>query len=328
MRHLHIENSSRSSALSHVKGEHIAAARERHPLLARDFEITIGWDGDILEQALATADFLIASRPPKERLRQRAPKLRWIQTTGAGVDHLLPLDWLPEDITLTNNSGPHGPKGEDFCTLALLALSARLPTLINQQIGRTWNPIYTVPISGKTCVVLGYGDVGQAAVRAAKKLRLEVTAITRTGRRQASGLADCILPSSRMEEVLPQTDFLIVAAPLTAETRNFISRSRLALLKPTAGVINLARAAIVDYSALCEMLRAGLLAGAVLDVHDPEPLPAESELWSTPNLILTPHISCDDPRYVDMLLDAWAANLEMLDQNQVLINIVDRRFGY
>lgn len=328
MRHLHIENSSRSSALSHVKGEHIAAARERHALLARDFEITIGWDGDILEQALATADFLIASRPPQELLRQRAPKLRWIQTTGAGVDHLLPLDWLPEEIVLTNNSGPHGPKGEDFCTMALLALSARLPTFINQQINRTWDPIYTVPIGGKTCVVLGYGDVGQAAVRAAKKLQLYVTAITRSGRGPASGLADRVLPSSRVEEVLPQADFLIVAAPLTAETRNFINRPRLALLKPSAGVINVARAPIVDYLALSEMLGAGSLAGAVLDVHDPEPLPAESGLWSTPNLILTPHVSCDDPRYVDMLLDAWAANLSRLDRNQALKNIVDRRLGY
>ena len=321
MRHLHVENNGRSSALSHVKDHHIQAARDRLPGLG-ELKITIGWDGDILDQALPTAEFLIASLPPTENLRQRAPKLRWIQTTGAGVDHLLPLDWLPAGVTLTNNSGPHGPKCEDFCTMALLALSARLPRLVDQQRRQTWEPVFSVPIAGKTCVVIGYGDLGQAAARAAKKLGLTVIAVTRTG--QGTG----VIPVSRIDEVLPQADFVIVTTPLTPETRNLMNRSRLALLRPEAGLVNVARAPIVDYAALAEMLRAGRLAGAMLDVHDPEPLPADSELWSTPNLILTPHVSCDDPRYVDMLLDAWAANLRRLDANQGLKNVVDPARGY
>jgi phosphoglycerate dehydrogenase-like enzyme len=326
VRHLHIENNSRAFALSHIGEQHLQAARERHPALLGGLRITVGWDGDLLEQALRSADFLIASRPPTENLRQRAPKLRWIQTTGAGVDHLLPLDWLPAGVTLTNNSGPHGPKCEDFCTMALLALSARLPRLVDQQRRKSWDPIYTVPIAGKTCVVIGYGDLGQAAVRAAKKLGLMAIAVSRSG--QGTGLADEVLPAARLDEVLPRADFVIVTAPLTPATRNLLDRARLALLRPEAGLVNVARAPIVDYDALSEMLHAGKLAGAMLDVHEPEPLPPDSELWSTPNLILTPHISCDDPRYADMLLDAWAANLKRLDANQPLKNVVDAARGY
>ena len=322
MRHLHIENNTGAFALSHVKEQHLDTARKRHPALLGELKITIGWDGDIADQALRTAEFLIASRPPTENLRQCAPRLRWIQTTGAGVDHLLPLDWLPQGVTLTNNSGPHGPKCEDFCTMALLALSARLPRLVDQQRTKSWDPVFTVPIAGKTCVVIGHGDLGQAAVRAAKKLGLAVIAVSR------SGHGEGVIPVSRLDEVLPRADFVIVTAPLTSETRNLMSRSRLALLRPEAGLVNVARAPIVDYVALADMLRAGTLAGAMLDVHEPEPLPADSPLWSTPNLILTPHVSCDDPRYVDMLLDAWAANLARLDANQPLKNVVDRARGY
>jgi len=328
--HLHIENSRLGSPLSHAHDEHVRAALIRHKFLADRVRITIGWDGDMLDAALATAQFLIAARPPRDNLSARAPGLRWIQTTGAGIDHLLPLDWLPDDIILTNNSGPHGPKCEEFCLMALLALSARLPTLVDQQRARRWSSIFTQPIAGKTCLVIGYGDIGQAAVRAAKRLGLTAIAVSRSGSGAGSstGPADRLMPTSALDSVLPEADFVVIAAPLTPQTRDLLSRVRLALLRPTAGLVNVARAPLVDYDAMSDMLRGGRLAGAVIDVQDPEPLPADSPLWDVPNLILTPHISCDDPRYVDMLLDAWAANLTRYLAGETLRNVVDRSRGY
>jgi phosphoglycerate dehydrogenase-like enzyme len=304
----------------------VRAALIRHEFLADRVRITIGWDGDMLDTALSTADFLIAARPPRENLLARAPRLRWIQTTGAGIDHLLPLDWLPDHIILTNNSGPHGPKCEEFCLMALLALSARLPTLVDQQRARMWSSIFTQPIAGKTCLVIGYGDIGQAAVRAAKRLGLTALAVSRSG--SGAGPADRLLPARALDGVLPAADFVVVAAPLTPQTRDLLSRARLALLRPTAGLVNVARAPLVDYDAMSDMLRDGRLGGAVIDVQDPEPLPADSALWDVPNLILTPHVSCDDPRYVDMLLDAWAANLTRYLAGETLRNVVDRSRGY
>ena len=132
-----------------------AAAAKRHRALARRLRVTIGWDGDMLDDALQTADFMINSNPPKERLRERAPRLQWIQTTGAGIDGLLPLDWLPADITLTNNSGAHGDKAEDYCAMALLMLQTRTPAIVANQRDRKWQPIFTAPIAGKTAVVIG-----------------------------------------------------------------------------------------------------------------------------------------------------------------------------
>jgi phosphoglycerate dehydrogenase-like enzyme len=323
---LHIENSRLSSPLAHIDNKHVERALERNPATGRELEVTIGNDGDILDSALLTADLMISSWPPRTGLRDRAPRLRWIQTTSAGVDHLLPFDWLPADIMLTNNSGPHGAKCEEFCLMALVALANRLPSFIDQQRGHLWSSIFTVPIKGKCCVIVGFGDLGQAAGRACKKLDVRVSAITRSGNPEA--LADAVLPSHRIDEALPEADFVIVTAPLTPATRNIISRERLALLPVTAGLVNVSRSPLVDYSALIEMLNQGRLAGAILDVHEPEPLPPDSDLWATRNLVVTPHVSCDDPRYADMLLDSWFENFTRLLHGQPLRNLVDRVRGY
>jgi phosphoglycerate dehydrogenase-like enzyme len=133
---------------------------------------------------------------------------------------------------------------------------------------------------------------------------------------------------SAINRVLPKADFLIVATPLTAETNGLINRTRLNLLKREAFVINIGRSPIVDYEALREKLEAGELAGALLDVHSPEPLPASSPLWKTRNLIITPHTSCDDPRYMHFLCDTWFANFARLLENKPLKNRVDRTLGY
>jgi phosphoglycerate dehydrogenase-like enzyme len=324
--HLHLESFRQRPALFHLTEERWRAAARRHRALARRLRVTLGWDGDILDEALKTADLMINSAPPRDRLRERAPRLRWIQTTGAGVDGLLPLDWLPPDVTLTNNSGAHGAKAEDSCTWAIGALNARLPRLLAHQRAHEWAPLYTTPVAGKTAVVVGFGDLGQAAGRAARKLGAKVVAVTRSGK--AARPADVACPVSRLDKVLPKADFVIVAAPLTPLTRGLLDRRRLDLLKPDCGLINIGRSPIVDYDALRDKLARGELAGAVLDVFQPEPLPADSPWWDTPGVIITPHVTCDDPRYVDQLLDRWFENFERYLAGRPLKNVVDRKLGY
>jgi phosphoglycerate dehydrogenase-like enzyme len=324
--HLHLESFRDRPAVFHLTEDDWQAARRRHRALAKRLKVTIGWDGDIIDQALKTADFMINSSPPRERLREHAPRLKWIQTTGAGIETLLPLDWLPGDIALTNNSGAHGPKAEDSCTMAITLLNARLPQMMASQQQRAWEPILTTPVSGKTAVVIGFGDLGRAAGRAAKKLGAKVIAITRSGK--AAPPADGTVPVARIDRVLPQADFVIVCAPLTPLTHGLLNRERLDLLKPTASLVNIGRASIVDYDALREKLTWGELAGAVLDVFDAEPVPSDSPLWTTPNLIVMPHVTCDDPRYVAPLLDFWFSNFERFLAGRRLKNLVDRKLGY
>ena len=324
--HLHLESFRSRPALFHITEKDWQAAARRHRAAARGLRVTFGWDGDVLDEALKTADVMINSSPPKEQLRSRAPRLRWIQTTGAGIDGLVPLDWLPPDIALTNNTGAHGAKAEDSCLMAISLLNARLPQLMAHQRERRWQPVYTTPVAGKTVIVIGFGDLGQGAGRAAKKLGAKVIAVTRSGK--AGRPADAAHPTARLDSVLPKADFVIVATPLTAETRNLLNRERLDLLRPEAALVNIGRAPVVDYDALRDKLVKGELAGAVLDVFQPEPLPSDSPLWDTPNLIALPHVSCDDPRYVEQLLDFWFENLARFRAGKKLVNLVDRKLGY
>lgn len=324
--HLHLETGRKRPALFHLTEDKWAAAVTRHRALAKKLKVTIGWDNEILDDALKTADFMINSAPPKERLRERAPNLKWIQTTSAGVDALVPFDWLPHDIVFTNNTGAHGAKAEDSCTMALLMLQSRMPEVIANQQAHAWKPVFTTPISGKTAVIVGFGDLGQGAGRAAKKLGMHIIAVTRSGK--AGKPAHSAVAAAKIDRVLPKADFVVVTTPLTPQTRGLISRARLDLLKPGAGFINIGRSPIVDYVALREKLDSGALSGAVLDVFDQEPLPPDSPWWTVKNLVVMPHISCDDPRYIDHLFDRWFENFERWLAGKKLRNIVDRKLGY
>ncbi len=324
--HLHLESGRKRPSIFQLHQADWLAAAKRHRVLAKKLRVTIGHDNEILDEALKTADFMINSAPPKDGLHARAPNLKWIQTTSAGVDGLMPMTWLPPDITLTNNTGAHGAKAEESCLMALLMLQSRLPEVIKQQHDHVWKPVFTTPIAGKTVVVVGFGDLGQGAGRAAKKLGLSVTAVTRSGK--PAKLADKVVSSKRIDSVLPKADFVIVTTPLTAETRGLINRDRINRLKPGAGFVNIGRSPIVDYVALRERLGKNELCGAVLDVFDTEPLPPDSPYWTTKNLMVLPHISCDDPRYIEHLLNFWFSNFERFLAGKKLKNIVDRKLGY
>lgn len=324
--HLHIESArSRPTIFQPLEADWQAATR-RHRALARKLRVTVGQDNEILDAAMKTADFMINSSPLGAGVRERAPRLKWIQTVAAGVDGMMPMTWLPPDVTLTNNRGAHGDKAEESCIMSLLMLQSRMPEVIRNQHDHVWKGVYTAPIAGKSAVIVGFGDLGQAAGRAAKKLGLRVIAVTRSG--YARRPADRVVKSSRIDSVLPAADFVIITTPLTAETRGMIHRERLNRLKPGAGLINIGRSPIVDYAALREKLEAGELCGAVLDVFDQEPLPADSPWWTTRNTVVLPHISCDDPRYIERLLDFWFENFERLLSGKKLKNIVDRKLGY
>jgi phosphoglycerate dehydrogenase-like enzyme len=324
--HLHLETRRSRPQHFHLTEELWRAAVKRHPELASKLRVTIGWDGEMLDEALKTADFMINSFPPKDALRERAPKLQWIQTTGAGIDALLPLEWLPEGVTLTNNRGAHGAKAEDSCTLYLLALHTRFLETLQYQRDRTWKQILTPPVAGRAAVVVGFGDLGQGAGRAAKKLGLRVIAVTRSGK--AAAPADEAYPVARIDEALPLGDFVIVTTPTTPETKGLIDAGRIDLMKHGAAVVNIGRAALMDYPRLRERLEKGELSGAVLDVFEQEPLPPDSPWWTTRNVIVTPHISCDTPGYIDRLLDSWFANFGRFLAGQPFENAVDRKLGY
>ena len=324
---LHFENLRRRAPIYHITPDDYARAATRHPRLAARLEVTFGWDGDILDDALRTAHIVVGAPENRERLHERAPRLQWIHSSLAGIDGLLPLDWLPRGIVLTNNRGVHGHKAEQYLRMAYTMLHTRMPEILLNQRARVWRQVFSPTLAGRLALIIGLGDLGTAAARAARQLGLKVIGVRRTAK--ACRHADRVHTFRALDRLLPHADFVVLAVPLTPETRNLLSRERLDLLKPDCGVINIARAPVMDYAALADKLQAGELAGAIVDVVEPEPLPPESTLWDIPNLLITPHISCDDfGNYAQLTLDLVFENLGRLLQDRPLKNRVSRTRGY
>jgi phosphoglycerate dehydrogenase-like enzyme len=329
--HIHFETRSNKPRVFHFTRDLIDAAASRARLA--DVRITLGEDLQELG-VLETADGLVTSNDvlrdpqfPLGSLAQVAPRLQWIHIIGAGIEPLLPLDWLPSGLTLTNNSGIHAPKAKEFATMALLMLNSRMPGIHTNQRAARWEPIFTQCIAGRTVAIIGVGEMGGAAASSAKRLGLRVIGVRRDMR--PHGDADEMRGTDRLHETLAEADFVVVATPLTPATIHLIDRAALAATKRGAGILNIGRAGVVDYDALCAALVAGTISGAMLDVFDPEPLPPDSPLWSAPNLIITPHCSSDDlEHYLPLTLDLAFENARLLASGKELRNRVDPRRGY
>jgi glyoxylate/hydroxypyruvate reductase len=324
---IHIENVSTMAPVFQIGPDHYAAAAARHSDLAARVHTTIGWDLQMFDEAMQTADALIGWRFPREDLARRAPRLKWIHMTGAGIEHIMPLDWLPPGAVVTTNSGVHAPKAGEFAAMALLMITNHLPALVTAQHEGRWHRIFSGPARGQTLLIIGVGAMGGAAAERAQQLGMRVLGVRRSGRPHRH--VDEMFAPDALHRLLPRADVVLVTAPLTKETRQLVGRRELDLMKPGAGLINMGRARVVDYDALAAKLRSGEVSGAILDVFDPEPLPADSPLWTTPNLVLTPHVSSDDvDRYVPRTLDLVFANVRRFLQGRLLKNRVhpDRQY--
>jgi glyoxylate/hydroxypyruvate reductase len=324
--HLHIENTGNLGPVFEVTQKRLDQALAKHPAVAERLKVTLGKDADIYDQAIETADVLFGWSFDRGVLRDRARRLKWVHVHGAGVNHLMPLDWLPQGAVLTNSRGVHGHRATEYAIMAILALNNRLPEMVTNQAKGVWQQLYNTSVQGKTLLVIGVGSVGGRTASLAKHLGMNVIGIRRTGESHPSVDEMCV--PEALDTVLPRADFVLVTAPHTEKTHHLLGRKQLDLLKTGAGIVNYSRANLVDYEALREKLNAGQLS-AVLDVFDPEPLPAASPLWTTPNLIITPHSSSDDAEaYTPTTLDLVMTNMARFLSGEELLNRVRPELGY
>lgn len=324
---VHVKTSADSDAVFRITPDLFEQAAARHPALADKVSVSFNVGLEGLETAMAPADVLVTWDLPREDVAGYAPRLKWVHVIGAGIEHLQPLDWLPPGVALINNKGVHAPKAGEYGLMALLMLNSAMPQLITQQRAHRYREIFTGTLAGKTLLIVGLGEMGSAVARAARPHGLQILAVRRGG--EESPLVDAVHGPEALDALLPQADFLLLTTPLTDETRGLIDRPRLALMKPSAGLINMSRAGVVDYAALAEALTSGRLAGALLDVFDPEPLPADSPLWDVPNLVMTPHVSSDDLNaYIPRTLDLLFENLRRHLAREPLKNRVRPELGY
>jgi phosphoglycerate dehydrogenase-like enzyme len=330
--HIHFETRRDRPKVFKITRELIRAARKRNQVPA-NVKSTLGIDlADLSPLATATAfvssnDVVADPRFPLRDLASVAPHLKLIHITGAGIEPLLPLNWLPKGVALTNNSGVHVQKTAEFAAMAMLMLNARMPQIVTNQRSSNWSQIFTPSIKGKTIVIIGLGDMGGTAAREAKQLGLRVIGIRRRAR--SHRYADEVFELRHLRRALRQADFIFVAAPLTPASQHLLDKDLLSSVKAGAGLINVGRAGVVDYGAVRAALKSGALSGAILDVFEREPLPSSSPLWRTPNLILTPHCSSDDlDRYMPLTLDLVFENLSRVMAGRPLKNRVNPRRGY
>ena len=312
-----------------VTEERFRAASERHPDLAAILDATISDDLADLPAAAAEAEVVFSKT---KVLRERfpvptAPNLKWVFVTSAGVETLLPTDWLPPGAVLVNCRGTHAEKAGEFALTAILMLNARIPFFVTRQRAARWDPVFSTTARGKTVAVIGTGVMGRATAERVRQAGLKVIGVNASGRPHDA--VDEIFTSADLDTVLARADFVVVNVPAIPATRGLIGRRQLDMMKPTAGLVNMARADVVDQAALADKLTRGELAGAVLDVFDVEPLPRDSPLWSTPNLIITPHVSCDDAdAYIPRALDIFFENLACYLAGRPMPNQIDPARGY
>jgi phosphoglycerate dehydrogenase-like enzyme len=269
---------------------------------------------------------------PSADILAAAPKLRWIQAPSAGVEFVATIPELVEsDIVLTNTSGAHGPSIGEHTFALLLALTRHIPESVDQQRRHHWDrsALYRTAreVGGMTMGIIGFGALGRGIAQRAGAFEIDLLAVDAQAL-DGDPYLDEVWPVSRLEELLAASDVVVVSAPLTSETHHLLNAERLALMKPDAYVIAVSRGGIIDEAALVAALSAGKLAGAALDVTEKEPLPADSPLWDTPNLLLTPHLAGASAPKERRVVEIFRDNLERFVNGDPLVNVVDKRRGY
>lgn len=304
------------------------SAAARSPDIGTGHTVSIGVTPADFVAALREAEALVTDVSVIKALFPcPAPNLKMIFLTNAGLDRLAPFDWLPAGVILMNNRGVHAEKSGEFALMSILMLANHVPAMVTSQRSGTWRKVWGSVLKGRRLTVVGLGTLGGATAEHAARFGMHVTGI----RAHPAPHPACeqVLGTDAIEDALPETEFLVLACPLTAATRGLMTRQRLECLPSGAGVVNIGRGELIDQDALCDLLDQEHLSGAVLDVFTPEPIPAGHRLWSTRNLIISPHTSADDPAtYNPRSLDIFLDNLRALRDGRPLLNRFDIARGY
>ncbi len=279
------------------------------------------------EALAAQADVIVAWQIPPAVL-DRAARLRWIHATAAGVDGLLSPAVLEGRVLLTSSVGIHTTVLPEHVMALVLALSRRLHAAVRLQVAHRWDRAACVgdEIEGRVMGILGLGAVGRALSRRAAAFGMRVIGTKRTP--EAMPCVERVLPPEGTDQVLREADYLVVLLPLTRQTRGLIDARALALMKPSAMLINAGRGPVVVEEALIAALREGVIAGAALDVFEQEPLPATSPFYAMENVIITPHVSGASPAYFDRAIPLFCENLRRFLAESPMLNVVEPERGY
>jgi phosphoglycerate dehydrogenase-like enzyme len=289
-----------------------------------------------------------------DRILARAPRLAWAHSATSGVERALTPAARERGLVVTNARGVFSRPIAEYVLMMILAVSRRLPQLLELQRERTWQPLEGTELRDVTVGIVGLGSLGRAVGALATAFGCRVIAVRRhsetgseAGATAAAGgagedrgtseagdrgfgevMLDRVGGPETLPDLLAESDFIVLAAPLTPETEEMINEQTLAMVKPGAWLINVARGRLVDERALLRALRDGPLGGAVLDTFHDEPLPPMSSFYDLPNVIVTPHTAWSSGRVLDRSVELFCENLRRFSTGEPLLNVVDPSAGY
>jgi phosphoglycerate dehydrogenase-like enzyme len=312
--------------------------------LRQDFpgvEVVQRKDYGNIEDDLRDADVVVTWSLRPEQVRA-AGKLRWIHSPAAAVHLLMIPEIINSNIVVTNAGSVHGPVVAEHVMAQVLALAKRLPSAVRYQQQHKWAQDelwHEQPrpreIAGATLGLIGLGNIGSEVARRALALSMNIVAVREHPQKSVeipcasfASSAVKVLGLDQLDVMLAETDYVVLAAPLTPRTRALINAERLARMKPDACLINVSRGALVDEAALADALRRRQIGGAALDVFEEEPLPPESPLWDLDNVLITPHSAALTDKLWDRHFALIAENLRRFTAGSPLVNVVDKAKGY
>jgi phosphoglycerate dehydrogenase-like enzyme len=292
--------------------------------------IAVGNTAEAFERTAADAAVIFNWSGSGDLLREvfgMCPAVRWVHCRAAGLDDLLSPGLISSPVPLTNGSGVFSPPLGEFVLGAILYFAKDFRRLIRNQAAGVWEPFDVAEISGQTAGIVGYGDIGRAVAARLRPMGMRVLALRRTPG-GSDPLIDRLYGPDRLREMIAQCDYVVVTAPLTAQTRGMIGAPEFAAMKRGAVIINVGRGAVIDETAMIAALGERRILGAALDVFASEPLPPGNALYRLENVLLSPHSTDHTHDWLERAMQFFLTQFTRFAKGEPLLNVVDKQRGY
>jgi phosphoglycerate dehydrogenase-like enzyme len=295
--------------IPHAAGESMAAFEKAAP----EAEVILHWSGsgDLLRSVFLAA-----------------PKVRWVHSRAAGLDKSLFPELVESSVPLTNGTGVFSQSLGEFALAAVLFFAKDFHRMLRNQAAERWEQFDVEEIAHQTAGIVGYGDIGRAVARRLHAMGMKVLALKRhTPESQDPFIAEFYRPD-QMAAMLGRSDYVIVAAPLTPETRHMVSDAQFAAMKPNAVILNVGRGPVIDQAAMVRALTQKRIRGAGLDVFEKEPIPAGDPIWKLDNVLISPHCADHTKDWLNDAMRFFLTQYSRFEKGEPLENIVQKHLGY
>ena len=311
----------------------LAISKDNDPQLEmlRDIPHVAGGTLEAFEKAAPEAEIILNWSGPRELLRSvflACPRLRWVHSRSAGLDKTLFPELVESPIPLTNGTGVFSQSLGEFVLAAVLFFAKDFPRMLRNQRAERWEPFDVEEIAFQTAGIVGYGDIGRAAAQRLHAMGMKVLALKRHAPASPDPFIAQFYKPEEMAAMLGRCDYVIVAAPLTPETRHMVSDAQFAAMRPSAVIINVGRGPVIDQAAMVRALTSKRIRGAGLDVFEQEPIPAGDPIWQLDNVLVSPHCADNTKDWLNDAMRFFLKQYSRFEKGEPLENIVQKNLGY